>query len=156
MATIKDVAREAGLAISTVSAVMNRSAPVSEDAIERVQNAIALTGNVPQGAARSLRSGQSNLIGLVAPNIANPHFAAVAREVENVCLAKGHTTVIYSTGQHARRESRVLNVMQLQRVAGLIVSPTRSDAKHSAALRGLIHVPTVLLDMRVEALAMTC
>jgi LacI family transcriptional regulator len=152
LATIKDVAREAGLAISTVSAVINRSAPVSGDAIERVQDAIRRTGYVPHGGARSLRSGRSNLIGLVLPNIANPHFAAVAREVENICLAKGLTTVVFSTGQDALRESRVLTMMRLQRVAGLIVIPTRSDAQHGAALVDQIHVPTVLLDMQVEGL----
>jgi DNA-binding LacI/PurR family transcriptional regulator len=89
MATIKDVARRAGVAISTVSAVLNRSAPVSEEVIRKVDHAVAAVGYVPHGAARSLRSGNSRLIGLVVPNIANPHFAAVAREVENICLAAG-------------------------------------------------------------------
>ena len=103
-------------------------------------------------AARSLRSGQSRLIGLVVPNIANPHFAAVAREVENVCLTAGYTTVVYSTGQDAERESQVLKMMRVQRVAGLIVIPTRSDAEHGSRLVDQIHVPTVLLDMFVEGL----
>ncbi len=152
MSTIKDVARRAGVAISTVSAVLNRSAPVSDDTIERVEAAVAELGYTPHGVAQSLRSGRSRLIGLVVPNIANPHFAAVAREVENVCLAAGYTTVVYSTGQDARRESQVLTMMRMQRVAGLIVIPTRSDAAHGAALVNQIHVPTVLLDMQVEGL----
>jgi DNA-binding LacI/PurR family transcriptional regulator len=152
LATIKDVAKRAGLAISTVSAVLNRSAPVSEDAIARVEEAVAKIGYVPHGAARSLRSGQSQLIGLVVPNIANPHFAAVAREVENVCLNAGYMTVVYSTAQDSRRESHVLTMMRVQRVAGLIVIPTRSDAEHGSHLVGQIHVPTVLLDMYVEGL----
>lgn len=152
MSTIKDVAKRAGVAISTVSAVINRSAPVSEDTIARVEAAVAAIGYTPHGAAQSLRSGRSRLIGLVVPNIANPHFAAVAREVENVCLAAGYTSVVYSTGQDAERESQVLKMMRVQRVAGLIVIPTRSDAAHGAALVGQIHVPTVLLDMYVEGL----
>jgi DNA-binding LacI/PurR family transcriptional regulator len=152
VSTIKDVARRAGVAISTVSAVINRSAPVSEDTIARVEAAVAAIGYTPHGAAQSLRSGRSRLIGLVVPNIANPHFAAVAREVENVCLAAGYTTVVYSTGQDAERESQVLKMMRVQRVAGLIVIPTRSDAEHGAALVDQIHVPTVLLDMYVEGL----
>src|SRR3954452_24789500 len=72
LSTIKDVARRAGVAISTVSAVLNRSAPVSEETVTKVQQAVADIGYVPHGAARSLRSGQSRLIGLVVPNIANP------------------------------------------------------------------------------------
>lgn len=152
VSTIKDVAKRAGVAISTVSAVINRSAPVSEDTIAKVEAAVAAIGYTPHGAAQSLRSGRSRLIGLVVPNIANPHFAAVAREVENVCLSAGYTTVVYSTGQDAERESQVLKMMRVQRVAGLIVIPTRSDAAHGAALVNQIHVPTVLLDMYVEGL----
>ena len=76
----------------------------------------------------------------------------MAREVENVCLSAGYTSVVYSTGQDAERESQVLNMMRVQRVAGLIVIPTRSDAEHGSRLIGQIHVPTVLLDMFVEGL----
>jgi DNA-binding LacI/PurR family transcriptional regulator len=152
MATIKDVARRAGVAISTVSAVLNRSAPVSEQVIEKVNKAIAAVGYVPHGAARSLRSGNSQLIGLVVPNIANPHFAAVAREIENICLTAGYMTVVYSTGQDSERESQVLKMLRVQRVAGLVVIPTRSDAEHGSRLVDQIQVPTVLLDMFVEGL----
>jgi LacI family transcriptional regulator len=152
MATIKDVARHAGVAISTVSAVLNRSAPVSEQAIGKVAKAIAAVGYVPHGAARSLRSGNSQLIGLVVPNIANPHFAAVAREIENICLAAGYMSVVYSTGQDSERESQVLTMLRVQRVAGLIIIPTRSDAAHGNRLVDQIKVPTVLLDMFVEGL----
>ena len=152
MSTIKDVAKRAGVAISTVSAVLNRSAPVSDDTVAKVEAAVAAIGYTPHGAAQSLRSGRSRLIGLVVPNIANPHFAAVAREVENVCLNAGYTSVVYSTGQDAGRESQVLTMMRMQRVAGLIVIPTRSDAEHGAALLNQIHVPTVLLDMYVTGL----
>jgi DNA-binding LacI/PurR family transcriptional regulator len=152
MATIKDVARRAGVAISTVSAVLNRSAPVSEDVIRKVGEAIAEVGYVPHGGARSLRSGNSRLIGLVVPNIANPHFAAVAREIENICLAAGYMSVVYSTGQDPGRESQVLKILRVQRVAGLIVIPTRSDAEHGSRLVDQIKVPTVLLDMFVEGL----
>src|SRR3954470_11229345 len=152
MATIKDVARRAGVAISTVSAVLNRSAPVSEEVIRKVDKAVAAVGYVPHGGARSLRSGNSRLIGLVGPNIANPHFAAVAREVENICLAAGYMSVVFSTGQDSERESQVLKMLRVQRVAGLIVIPTRSDAEHGSRLVDQIKVPTVLLDMFVEGL----
>jgi LacI family transcriptional regulator len=152
LATIRDVAKRAGVAISTASAAINRSAPVSADVIAKVEEAVRELGYVPHGAAQSLRSGQSRLIGLVVPDIANPWCGAIAREIENVCLRAGYTTVVYSTGQDAERESQVLTMMRVQRVAGLIVIPTRSDAAHGNRLVGQIHVPTVLLDMYVEGL----
>jgi LacI family transcriptional regulator len=152
--TIKDVARRAGVAISTASAALNRSAPVSEDVIAKVEEAVRAIGYVPHGGAQSLRSGQSRLVGLIVPNIANPHFSAIARVIENVCLSSGYLSVVYSTGQDGTRESQILRMMRQQRVAGLIIVPTRSDAEHGRRLRAEIHVPTLLLDMPVEGLVL--
>lgn len=153
MATIRDVAKRAGVAISTASAALNRSAPVSEDVIAKVAEAVRELGYVPHGAAQSLRSGQSRLIGLIVPNITNPHFAAVARIIENVCLNAGYLSMVFSTGQDSEREDQILRMLRQQRVAGLIIIPTRSDAEHGRRLKAEIHVPTVLLDMYVEGLA---
>lgn len=153
MATIKDVARLAGVAISTASAAINRSAPVSEDVIAKVTEAVKVLGYVPHGGAQSLRSGQSRLIGLIVPSITNPHFAQVARIIENVCLAAGYLSMVFSTGQDSERENQILRLLRRQRVAGLIIIPTRSDAAHGRRLKDEIHVPTVLLDMFVEGLA---
>jgi DNA-binding LacI/PurR family transcriptional regulator len=152
VATIKDVARHAGVAISTASAALNRSAPVSEDVIAKVAEAVKALGYVPHGGAQSLRSGQSRLIGLIVPNITNPHFSAVARIIENVCLSAGYLSMVFSTGQDSEREYQILRMLRQQRVAGLIVIPTRSDAAHGMRLSTEIHVPTVLLDMYVEGL----
>lgn len=152
MSTIKDVARRAGVAISTVSAVINRSAPVSDRTIAKVERAIADIGYLPHGAAQSLRSGQSSIIGLILPDIQNPHFAAVARVVESVCLGAGYMAAVYSTSEDFDRETQILRMMRRQRVAGLIIIPTRSDAEHGARLKAEIHVPTVLLDSFVDGL----
>jgi LacI family transcriptional regulator len=107
---------------------------------------------VPHGAAQSLRSGQSRLIGLLVPNVANPHFSAMARVIENVCLSAGYLSVVYSSGQDEDRENQILRMMRQQRVAGLIIVPTQSHAEHGRYLAQEIHVPTVLLDMPVEGL----
>lgn len=152
MATIRDVAKRAGVAISTASAAINRSAPVSDAVIAKVEQAVREIGYVPHGAARSLRSGQSRMIGLIVPHITNPHFAATARIIENVCLSAGYMSMVYSTGQDPERENQILKMMRQQRVAGLVIIPTKSDAQHGNRLKAEIHVPTVLLDMHVEGL----
>jgi DNA-binding LacI/PurR family transcriptional regulator len=152
VSTIKDVAKRAGVAIATVSAVVNRSAPVSEETIQKVEKAIAEIGYLPHGAAQSLRSGQSRLIGLIVPDIVNPHFATVASVVERVCLSAGYLAAVYSTGEDFDRETQILRMMRRQRVAGLIIIPTRSDRSHGARLLAEIHVPTLLLDSHVEGL----
>ena len=134
MATIRDVARRAGVAISTVSAVINRSAPASNAVIARVEKAIAEIGYMPHGAAQTLRSGQSRIIGLIVPDITNPHFSTVARVTETVCMAAGYMTFVYNTGEDPDHEMQILKMMRMQRVAGLILISTRSDAEHGARL----------------------
>ena len=149
MSTIRDVASRAGVAISTVSAVINRSAPTSAAVVARVEQAIAEIGYMPQRAAQTLRSGRSRLIGLIIPDIANPHFATVARVVESVCLRAGYMTFIYNTDEDSDHEMQILKMMRMQRVAGLILISTRSDAKHGARLMAEIGVPTVLMGSHV-------
>jgi DNA-binding LacI/PurR family transcriptional regulator len=149
VSTIRDVARKAGVAISTVSAVVNRSAPTSAAVVARVEQAIAEIGYMPQRAAQTLRSGQSRLIGLIIPDITNPHFATLARVVENVCLRAGYMTFIYNTDEDVDHEMHILKMMRMQRVAGLILISTRSDARHGARLMAEIGVPTVLMGSNV-------
>ena len=149
MPTIKDVAQRAGVAISTVSAVINRSAPVSEEVIQRVEEAIAAIGYLPHGAAKALRSGDSRLIGLILPDITNPFFSQVARLIETVCMRAGYMTFVYNTDEDVDHEMRILKMMRAQRVAGLILISTRSDAEHGSSLMQEITVPTVLLGSAV-------
>ena len=150
MATIRDVAKRAGVAISTVSAVINRSAPTSGAVIDRVERAIAEIGYTPHGAARTLRSGNSRLIGLIVPDISNPHFSRVARITERACMAAGYMTFVYDTDEDFEQELQILKMMRSQRVAGLILISTRSDVDHGRRLMAEINVPTVLRGCNVE------
>lgn len=152
MATIKDVARRAGVAVSTASVALSRSAPVSDEVIAKVEAAVREIGYVPHGGARSLRMGRSRLIGLILPDVTNPHFAKVANVVENACLAAGYMVAVYSTSEDDDRERQILTMMRMQRVEGLIIIPTRSDAAHGARVAKQIHVPTILLDTFVDGL----
>ena len=149
MSTIRDVAKRAGVAISTVSAVINRSAPTSDEVITKVERAIAEIGYAPQRAAQTLRSGRSRLIGVIVPDITNPHFSALARVVEDECLKVGYMTFVYNTDEDTDHEMRILKMMRMQRVAGLILISTRSDVRHGRRLMAEIHVPTVLMGSLV-------
>ena len=150
MSTIRDVARKAGVAISTVSAVINHSAPTSAEVVARVERAVAEIGYSPQRAAQTLRSGRSRLIGVVVPDITNPHFSALARIVEKECLQAGYMTFVYNTDEDTNHEMRILRMMRRERVAGLILISTRSDARHGRRLMEEIHVPTVLMGSAVS------
>jgi DNA-binding LacI/PurR family transcriptional regulator len=150
VSTIRDVAKKAGVAISTVSAVINRSAPTSPAVVARVEQAILEIGYAPQRAAQTLRSGRSRLIGVIVPDITNPHFSALARVVENECLRAGYMTFVYNTDEDTEHEMRILRMMRMQSVAGLILISTRSDIEHGARLMAEIAVPTVLMGSVVR------
>ncbi len=150
MATIRDIAKRANVAVSTVSAVLNQSAPVSQAVVARVEQAIRETGYQPNRAARSLRKGDTRLIGLIVPDISNPFFSTIARVVEDRSLAAGYMAFVYNTEEDPGREDKILSMMHGQRVAGLILTPTASDARHGATLLKHLKVPTILLDRSVK------
>ena len=89
MATLRDVALRAGVSIGSASAVVNSTAPVSPEMREKVMKAVEALGYTPDGVARSLRLGRTRTIGLVLPDITNPHFAAMASAIEVACDAAG-------------------------------------------------------------------
>jgi DNA-binding LacI/PurR family transcriptional regulator len=151
VSTIRDVAQRAGVAISTVSAVINRSAPTSADVVTRVERAIAEIGYAPQRAAQTLRSGRSKLIGVIVPDITNPHFSTLARVAERECLQAGYMTFVYNTDEDTNHEMRILKMMRMERVAGFILISTRSDSRHGKRLQQEIQAPTVLMGSSVTA-----
>src|SRR5512146_2503387 len=101
MATIHDVAKRAGVASITVSRVINKSGPFSEDVRERVEAAIADLGYVPNTLARSLRSKRSNTLALVVTDITNPFFTSIARGVEDTASDAGFTVIYCNTDESA-------------------------------------------------------
>jgi LacI family transcriptional regulator len=83
------------------------------------------------------------------PDITNPHFSTLARVVEKECLQAGYMTFVYNTDEDTNHEIRILRMMRMERVAGLILISTRSDARHGRRLQQEIHVPTVLMGSAV-------
>jgi len=94
IATIKDVARIAGVSTTTVSHVLNKTRFVSEALLERVNHAIAELNYQPYGLARSLRRKLSGAIGIVIPDNANPFFAEVVRGIEDKCFENGYSVFL--------------------------------------------------------------
>jgi LacI family transcriptional regulator, galactose operon repressor len=92
--TIADVARRAGVSISTVSRVVNDSAPVDEPTAVRVREAVAMLGYVPQAAARNLAKRSTNTIGLLLPSIGEDFFSLMMRGIEKEATAAGYDLLI--------------------------------------------------------------
>jgi len=147
MATsIKEVAREAGVSIGTVSNVLNRPGIVTPAVRERVQAAITKLGYVRNDPARQLRAGRSRTVALVVLDIANPFFADVARGADEVADASDAIAIICDSHQDAKREQRILDRLEEQRVLGVLITPV-TDGPDSRVERLIDRgMPVVLVD----------
>lgn len=122
-AQVRDVARLAGVSAGTVSNALNHPEKVSPATRERVRQAIAELGFVPNIAARQLRRGTNDSIGMVVLDIANPFFTAVARGVEERLASVGRPLVMAHSGQDHEREKAYLDLFAEQRLSGVLVTP---------------------------------
>ncbi|WP_034294060.1 LacI family DNA-binding transcriptional regulator [Herbaspirillum sp. RV1423] len=150
MATIKDVARQAGVSYTTVSHVLNKTRPVSVDARDRVLAAVEALAYVPSALARSLRSNATGSIGLIIPNNTNPYFSEVARGIEDSCYAAGYSVILCNSDDDPAKQRDYLNVLLTKRCDGLIVATL---AQTDGELLRKMKVPTVLLDRAPKDMA---
>jgi LacI family transcriptional regulator len=122
--TMKDVASKAGVALKTVSRVVNGEAGVTPATAKRVQGAIEDLGFRRNESARLLRTGQTATLGFIADDWANADQAAVYRGLEDVARANGYLLYSGSTDRDAEREEQLALAMCARRVDGLIIIPS--------------------------------
>lgn len=123
MATLKDIARAAGVSIATVSNVVNGTKSATPAVRRRVLEAIELLGYVPNPHAQTLRTGQSHTLGLVVPDLTNPFFPALVQAIEARARERGHVLIVMDAGNDAEREQQALSLLASYRVAGVIWVP---------------------------------
>lgn len=140
---IKDVARVAAVSPATVSRVLAGRA-VDPAMRDRVVAAVRETGYRPNLAARRLRSRHTNTIGLIVADIRNPFFTAVARMVEGIAYEHGLRVIFSNTDEDAAKEAMYLQLMQEERVTGVILAPTRHGVDNIAQYQS--DFPIVLID----------
>jgi LacI family transcriptional regulator len=143
--SIKDVAERAGVSIGTVSNVLNRPDKVAEATREQVLAAISELGFVRNSSAAQLRAGTSRSLGLIVLDMANPFFHDVAKGVEDVATELGYALVLCNSDEQASREDRYLQVLEEQRVRGVLITPVEVSSERLDALRRR-GTPTVLVD----------
>lgn len=123
MVGIKDVAREAGVSVGTVSNVLNNPGTVKRETLERVRAVIRDLGYVRSESARQLRSGSSRILGLLVLDMANPFFVDMAAGAEIAAEAAGLGVMLCNSAQSPAKEARYLSVFAEQQVRGVLVTP---------------------------------
>lgn len=150
-ATVKDVARRAGVSPKTVSNVMNGIVPVSGPTRLRVEQAMQELDYVPNLSARGLRNGRSGVIGLALPNLGTPFSAELAQSLVEVAHARGWSVQIEETGSDPQREQELMTRARANLIDGLILNPVVLD--ESAVRVGVALPPVVLLGEVSQELA---
>lgn len=144
-ASIKDVANHAGVAVGTVSNVLNYPDRVAERTRTRVLDSISALGFVRNDVARQLRAGHSRTIGLIVLDIGNPFFSSISRAAEDAAATSGNAVVLGNSGHNSSREQHYIDLFEEQRVQGLLISPV-SDTSARLATLAARGIKVVLVD----------
>jgi LacI family transcriptional regulator len=147
--SMADIARLAGVSVTTVSHVINKTRPVASDTETTVLSAIAETGYVPDSVVRSLRSTGTQTVGLAMSSISNPYFGDVVHGIEQAAARAGYSLLLADTHDEVSTELRAVSDLLGRRVEAIVLAPS---ADPSGALRHahLQDVPVVLIDRLIK------
>ncbi|WP_425446540.1 LacI family DNA-binding transcriptional regulator [Dethiothermospora halolimnae] len=143
--TIKDVAKIAGVSISTVSRVINNSKPVSSDVRKRVLEVIDEIGYKPNEVARSLVTKKSFLIGVIVTDIGNSYIAEMVRGIEEVGKMYNYDILLCSTYGDENAEVKYINILKRKQVEGIILISDNDNKNIDDVVDGL-DIPFVYLN----------
>lgn len=147
--TIKDVAKLAGVSTATVSMVVNQKAErITEKTKNDVLDAIEKLEYKPNYTARSLVSSQSFTVGLIVPEITNPFFAELARNLENHLHQAGYITFLCNSGEDLALEARYIDSLLRRSIDGLIICGLTEESKAMLPLLKQRQIPYLILDNR--------
>ena len=147
MATIKEVAKRAGVSVGTVSNVIRNTNHVGSELRQRVLTVVHDLEYQPSHVARSLTLRRTNTLGLLVSDITNPFFSQLVRGAEEAALEQGYLLLTFNTNDQREREKQALELLSARRVDGilLVVAPSRESRTDIAETmaRG---TPIVCLD----------
>lgn len=156
--TIKDIATEAGVSVSLVSFVMNNRAKadgsgrlyrVSEETSQKIMEVARKLDYQPNNAARSLRSGRTNTIGVIVSDISNKFFADIGRYIEDTAYKLNYTVFFGSSEENPDKMENIVGGLMSRGVDGMIVVPCE---KSEGSIAKIVEagIPLVLIDRDME------
>ncbi len=149
MTTIREVAKLAGVAPITVSRVINKAGYISAETRQKVEEAVAQLGYVPNTLSQSLRWKQTGMLALVLTDVTNPFWTTVARGVEDAASNAGYHVILCNTDESPQKQESYLKALFEKRVDGLLLVPARDELDDIKQARKL-NVPLVVLDRRLS------
>ena len=151
MATIKDVARLAGVSTTTVSHVINKTRFVAETTQEKVKKAVEELNYAPSAVARSLKCNTTRTIGMLVTQSSNPFFAEVVDGVESYCYRQGYTLILCNTGGIYVKQRDYIRMLAEKRVDGILVMCSDLTEDLREMLDAHSSIPKVIMDWGPES-----
>ena len=150
--TIRDVAKTAQVAPTTVSRVLNNKGYISDETRQRVEEAIATLNYIPNSLSQSLRYQKTDTIALVVSDITNPFWTTVTRGVEDVCQEHDLHVILCNTDEKQAKLSNYVNMLLKRQTDGFLLVPTgkESDVIVNTILQK--QVPLVVLDRVIDGI----
>ncbi|MGE4584472.1 MAG: LacI family DNA-binding transcriptional regulator [Sphaerochaeta sp.] len=150
-ATIKDVAKLAGVSIATVSRVLNKLEVVNPETERKVLSAVTMLHYQRNAVARSLKLKETKSIGIMVPEISNTFFTEIVEQLEKLLGPLGYALLLCSSENSVTEERRKLSLLLERNVDALLVIPVSDIGDHFAS-PALEHTPLVMLDRKIEGL----
>ncbi len=151
MATVADVAKRAGVSVSTAARVLSGTGYAADETRRLVLDAARDLGYVPNQIARSLRTRQTQTIGLLVGDVENSFYSVIAKHVEAEAKDAGYRVVLCNSDDDPKVEREYLKLLEGMRVDALIVTPTSKNRRHLADLMDK-DIVIVQVDRRVDGL----
>jgi LacI family transcriptional regulator len=155
MATIKDVAREAGVSVATVSRVINESPKASQSSVTVVKQAMKKLGYRPNAAARALVSQSTNIIGVLVNDVSDPFFGMLVKAVDKIAHQNNKQVLIGHGYHQAEQERRAMELLINSRCDALVIhAKALSDQElidYAREMKGM-----VLINRHIPAIAERC
>ena len=146
MATIRDIAKSANVAASTVSYVLNGTKSVKPETRERILKIMQDMDYQPSIVARSLKTKKTLTIGIIVPDISNIFFIEIVRGIEDISHKHGYSVILCNTGEDRQKEIKYLNTLINKDIDGLIFLGT---GKNRQILRNNKDIPVVIVDRKL-------
>lgn len=144
MVDIRDVAKHAGVSVSTVSNVLNgRIDQMRKETLKRIEESIKVLKYHPNKLAQQLKTGHVKMLGILVPSIMNPNFAALVNNIESIAKEKyGYQVLLANTSRQDKQEKLFLNDLLSFGVKGVIVVSSSIEKKHfiNAINKGMVMV----------------
>ncbi|MGC9421101.1 MULTISPECIES: HTH-type transcriptional repressor PurR [Vibrio] len=150
MATIKDVARLAGVSTTTVSHVINKTRFVAETTQEKVLEAVKQLNYAPSAVARSLKCNTTRTIGMLVTQSTNLFFSEVIDGVESYCYRQGYTLILCNTGGIYEKQRDYIRMLAEKRVDGMLVMCSDLTEELLEMLESHPDIPKVIMDWGPE------